>query len=80
DHITLVSGLVATPFRHGNKERAEAFFLRGMSQAMRRLAEQAHHAIPITIYYAFKQSETQGKSRTSSTGWEAFLGAVVILL
>ena len=34
--------LVATPYRHGGKEKAEAFFLDGMTQAMHRLAEQAH--------------------------------------
>jgi putative DNA methylase len=68
--------LVATPFRHGGKEEAEAFFLDGMTQAMHRLAEQAHPEPPITIYYAFKQSETDVDSRTSSTGWETFLAAV----
>ena len=52
--------LVATPYRHGSKEKAENFFLDGMTQAMRRLAAQAHPAFPITIYYAFKQSETEG--------------------
>ena len=36
--------LVATPYRHGNKEKAETFFLAGMGQAMRRLAEQTHPA------------------------------------
>ncbi len=41
--------LVATPHRHGSKEKAEAFFLDGMTQAMRRLAEQAHPAFPVTI-------------------------------
>ena len=30
--------LVATPYRHGSKEKAEAFFLDGMTQAMHRLA------------------------------------------
>ena len=49
--------LVATPYRHGSKVAAEAFFLRGMTQAMRRLAEQAHPGFPVTLYYAFKQSE-----------------------
>jgi putative DNA methylase len=48
--------LVATPGRHGGKEKAEAYFLDGMTQAMHRLAEQAHQAFPVTIYYAFKQS------------------------
>ena len=51
--------LVATPYRHGNKEKAEAFFLDGMTQAMHRLAEQTHPAFPVTIYYAFKQSESK---------------------
>ena len=69
--------LVATPHRHGNKEKAETFFLAGMTDAMRRLAEQAHPGFPVSIYYAFKQSETKGDSGTSSTGWETFLAAVI---
>jgi putative DNA methylase len=69
--------LVATPYRHGNKEKAEEFFLGGMTQAIRRLAEQAHPAFPITIYYAFKQSEAEGTSGSASTGWETFLDAVI---
>ena len=62
--------LVATPYRHGSKERAEAFFLSGMTQAMKRLANQAHPAFPVTIYYAFKQSETESETGVASTGWE----------
>ena len=69
--------LVATPYRHGNKKKAEAFFLAGMTDAMRRLAEQAHPGFPVTIYYAFKQSEKKGDEGTSSTGWETFLDAVI---
>jgi putative DNA methylase len=69
--------LVATPYRHGSKEQAEAFFLDGMTRAMRRLAEQAHPAFPVTIYYAFKQSETETEEGTASTGWETFLDAVI---
>ncbi len=68
--------LVATPFRHNNKLEAEAFFLDGMTRAMNGLASQGHPAVPITIYYAFKQSETESDSKTSSTGWETFLDAV----
>ncbi|TSE35018.1 hypothetical protein Tfont_02436 [Tepidimonas fonticaldi] len=69
--------LVATPYRHGSKEAAEAFFLEGMTRAIRNLAEQAHPAFPVTIYYAFKQSETTDETGTSSTGWETFLEAVI---
>jgi putative DNA methylase len=69
--------LVATPYRHGSKEKAEAFFLDGMTQAMQRLADQAHPAFPVTIYYAFKQSESESEAGISSTGWETFLDAVI---
>ena len=69
--------LVATPYRHGSKEKAEAFFLDGMTKAMHRLAEQTHPAFPITIYYAFKQSESDGCDGISSTGWDTFLDAVI---
>jgi putative DNA methylase len=68
--------LVATPYRHGGKEKAERFFLDGMTQAMHHLAEQAHPAFPVTIYYAFKQSETESEG-TASTGWETFLEAII---
>ena len=69
--------LVATPYRHGSKGEAETFFLNGMGKAMQRLAEQAHPGFPVTIYYAFKQSEKKGDEGTSSTGWETFLAAVI---
>jgi putative DNA methylase len=69
--------LVATPYRHGGKEKAEAFFLGGMTQAMHRLASQAHPGFPVTIYYAFKQVESEGEAGTASTGWETFLDAVI---
>ena len=69
--------LVATPARHGGKEQAEAFFLSGMTKAMHALAEQAHPAFPVSIYYAFKQSDTESEGETSSTGWETFLEAVI---
>ena len=61
--------LVATPYRHGSKERAESFFLGGMTRAIRRLTEEAHEAFPLTIYYAFKQSESESQDGVTSTGW-----------
>ena len=68
--------LVATPYRHGGKTEAEAFFLDGMTHALHNMADQAHPAFPVTIYYAFKQAETKGGAGTHSTGWETFLEAV----
>ncbi|MGH2422683.1 DUF1156 domain-containing protein [Pseudomonas canadensis] len=69
--------LVANPYRHSGKDKAEAFFLDGMTAAMRSLSEQAHPGFPVTIYYAFKQAETKGEAGTHSTGWETFLAAVL---
>jgi putative DNA methylase len=68
--------LVATPYRHGGKEGAERFFLDGMTAAMHNIADKAHGAFPVTIYYAFKQSDT-GADGTASTGWETFIAAVL---
>ena len=69
--------LVAFAYRHTNgKVGAEAFFLDGMTQAMGRVAVQAHPAFPVAIYYAFKQSESDINAGTASTGWETFLAAV----
>jgi putative DNA methylase len=69
--------LVAAAYRHGGKEKAEAFFLEGMTAAMRTLAESPHPAFPITIYYAFKQTEMNGDEGASSTGWDTFLAALI---
>ena len=69
--------LVATPYRHGTREKADTFFLNGMTQVMNRLACQSHSTFPVTIYYAFKQSESKSSTGTTSTGWETFLEAVI---
>ncbi|MBU1495142.1 MAG: hypothetical protein KJ956_14390, partial [Actinobacteria bacterium] len=54
-----------------------AFFLNGMSKAIRGLAERAHPAFPVAIYYAFKQSEVESDGGVASTGWETFLDAAI---
>lgn len=68
--------LVAAPYRQGGKAKAEQFFLHGMTAALHILAKQGNAAFPTTIYYAFKQSDTQ-EAGTVSTGWETFLEAVL---
>jgi putative DNA methylase len=70
--------LVAFAYRHvDGKSGAEKFFLDGMTQAMHRIAEQAHPMFPVTIYYAFKQAEADGDAGTTNTGWDTFLAAVI---
>jgi putative DNA methylase len=66
--------MVVAPYRHSSREDAERFFLEGMSESLRRIAEQAHPEFPVTVYYAYKQSENMGNGRT---GWETFLEAVI---
>ncbi len=68
--------LVATPYRHGSKDNAESFFMQGMTSAMHNIAELSCVAFPVTIYYAFKQSDTN-ELGTSNAGWETFLEAVI---
>ena len=64
--------IVATPYRHQNREVADTFFMNGMTNALKQLAKQSHPTFPLTIYYAFKQD-----ANTASAGWESFLEAVI---
>lgn len=75
--VPKVDELVAFSYRHGGKRGAEQFFLNGMTKAMRSLVDRSHPGFPVTIYYAFKQSETDDDSGVVSTGWETFLQAVI---
>jgi putative DNA methylase len=68
--------LVASPHRHGGRVGAEAFFLEGMTNAMRRMIENDGEFGPAAIYYAFKQSEVEQEG-LASTGWATFLSAVM---
>ncbi|MGB4057206.1 MAG: DUF1156 domain-containing protein [Alphaproteobacteria bacterium] len=70
------SELVALKYRHDNKEQANKFFEDGMTNVFVGLSNKAHPAFPVSIYYAFKQSDTE-ETGTASTGWETFLEAVV---
>lgn len=69
--------LIANQARHGGKTAAQEFFLKGMTEALSSIASRSHKAFPLTIYYAFKQSDTDVETGTASTGWETFLEAVL---
>ena len=68
--------LVADHKRHEGKEKADQFFLEGMTQVMRNMATQGRSDIPATIYYAFRQGEVDEQGLTSK-GWATFLQAVL---
>jgi putative DNA methylase len=75
--VPKVEELIASPYRNGGKTNAEKFFLEGMTKAMHRLAETGHDVMPITIYYAFKQAESNGEAEITNTGWSTFLEAII---
>jgi len=68
--------LVATPYRHGGKDAAEQFFMDGMGKALVNMHASGRDDFPVTIYYAFKQSEI-AKEGLTSPGWATFLQGVV---
>jgi putative DNA methylase len=74
--------LVATPYRFGgDKAKAEAHFETGLGSAFERIRQIADPSVPVTVYYAFKQTESGGddgpQPRTASTGWETMLEALL---
>lgn len=70
--------LIATPYRHeGNMQKAKVFFEDGMLHTCQQIYQYAREDIPVTIYYAYKQSDTDEDSKTASTGWETMLSAII---
>lgn len=73
--------LVATPYRESRgKDGARDFFEEGMFSTFKQICKYACDDVPVTIYYAFKQSETESTNdveSTASTGWETMLSAII---
>lgn len=71
--------LIATPYRHnGSTAEAKTFFEDGMLKTCKQIYQYAREDVPVTIYYAYKQSETDtATNTTASSGWETMLAAIV---
>jgi putative DNA methylase len=69
--------LVATPFRHGGRREAELFFEEGLFGTFARMRDAQHPDYPLTVFYAFKQTETTSDGAVSSTGWDTMLSALL---
>lgn len=70
--------LVASPYRFdGNVDEAKAFFEDGMLKTCQQIYKYAKDDIPVTIYYAYKQTETDKDDGTASSGWETMLNAII---
>lgn len=72
-----VEELIASPLRQeGSVEKAKDFFEDGMLATCRQLWQYAREDIPVTIYYAYKQQESD-QSGTASSGWETMLASII---
>ncbi len=84
--------LVATPYRFGgSKSKAQEFFETGLGKAFGQMRTVQHPDYPLTVYYAFKQAESEAESSeesvvrlngnstkaTASTGWETMLEGLI---
>lgn len=81
-HVPKDEELVATPYRfEGGKKEAEDFFEAGLFKTFDRLSRIEHTDYPLTVFYAFKQAESENKTSQgqsiSSTGWETMLEGLV---
>jgi putative DNA methylase len=66
--------LVADPFRH---EDADKFFENGYTKVFDRICKGTPAKYPITVFYAFKQAETDDDGGHASTGWETLLEGMI---
>lgn len=77
------SELVADSYRQGNREEASRFFESGLKAAFSRMRLAQHPDYPLTVYYAYKQSESDeepsgdGVAGIASTGWETMLAGLL---
>lgn len=68
--------LVANPYRHGGAQEAKDFFERGFQEVFARARQSASSDYPVTVWYAFKQSDADD-SGAASTGWETLLEGMI---
>lgn len=68
--------LVANQYRHGGKDGARDFFEDGFRAVFANARRSTNPDYPMTVYYAFKQSETNVDGRTS-TGWSTILEGMI---
>ncbi len=71
------SEMIADKSRHGSKHEAREYFEGKMAEFMDEVASAQHYAVPATIYYAYKATESTESGEVVSTGWDTFLQAVI---
>jgi putative DNA methylase len=68
--------LVADPVRWGSNDEARKYFVDGFCAVFKSVRDGTLVDYPMTVFYAFKQSESDGLGE-SSTGWETLLEGMV---
>lgn len=68
--------LVANPYRHASRDGAEKFFVDGFNQVFEKVRTNANPEVPLTVYYAYKQQDTDGGG-AASTGWYTLLDGLI---
>lgn len=72
------SELVAFPYRFGgDKNAANEHFEAGFLDTFSKIRKHHNSDVPITIFYAFKQTETDESGLHASTGWETMLSGLL---
>jgi putative DNA methylase len=70
--------LVASPYRfEGGFAQAKNFFENGLLNVFKQIHVYTQPETPVTVYYAFKQSEVDENNSTASSGWETMLSAII---
>lgn len=82
--VPKVQELVASPFRFdGDKNKAQEFFEEGLARAFTNMRKVQTPIYPLTVYYAFKQTENDEDANRNdiqaiaSTGWETMLEGLI---
>lgn len=66
--------LVADPYRAGDRAAANRHFEEGFFSTFAAIRSRHPEDVPMTVFYAFKQAETDGDDEgVASTGWETML-------
>ena len=73
--------IAASHLFDGDANAAEKHFMKGLEKAFASIKERANHNYPLTVYYAFKQSEEDSEDEEdaalASTGWETMLEGLI---
>ena len=66
--------LIATPYRFaGSRKQADAHFEEGFIRTFEMIREGLAPGFPVTLFYAFRQTENNAQTGNVSTGWEVML-------